>query len=701
MTSRNNKKKSSTSYERRAAMQRQLDAMEAEASGTRPSMNIDMGDEGEFVSVRQRNQETARRFLYDEDDEAAGVLTSKNKNTTMAAANLFGNRGPETGGVNLMDHETGIYSNEDHSFTGRIRRFFLGDVAHQPGEHDAIAADSEVYLGEQARASRSSSIFVRLRHLLCSSHQRVLVCLIFFTAFFMAAFFSVHTFGNKTTPEQQLRSENSDRFNDLLDLITLEGVSDMNTFLVLTSPQSRALRWVAYSDQARLEPGDPVMIQRYALAVFFYNSFMVFEKMAGAQAPIEKGEDDQFEGVPIAGWYIQDYWLTEKGICYWHGIECAVKNIGGIEKRTYDENAPIYSFNMTNNYVWGDIPNEIKALHSIERLDLSGNRLQGKFPSEVRRLTKLKYIKLQHNKMTGSLPIHIGFMQSAIELDISKNKFSGSIPTEINRLSNIRILDFSNNVFTNQFPMIRNLKELRYLHLGSNELSGTVPFSLAETPEVREVYLEKNKLTGTIAPEMETLSKLRIFSAYDNKISGNFPNYMFYSNEELEQVSIQFNSFTGSIPTFAGRLRTLHTLQMHDNDFTGTFPSEWQFMTSLRILHLQNNRMHGSLPPTVNKFPVLKELWISHNDLTGAIPPEFSESNSLEQLYLDHNKLQGQIPPEMSQMAKLETLRLEENAITGSVPDEVCNMKTFQLRFMSMDCVNEITCPDNCCNKCY
>mmetsp|Transcript_33340 Transcript_33340/g.69450 ORF Transcript_33340/g.69450 Transcript_33340/m.69450 type:complete len:691 (-) Transcript_33340:929-3001(-) len=687
-------RKTGSQYERRAARQRQMDQMEAEASGTRASMQLETGSQDAFVSMRQRNQETARRFLYDEDE---GVQTTAAVKNTTTAANLFGNRDePGMEGVNLMDHETGIYTNQDNSFTGRLKRFFLGDAG--PGEHDAIAADSEVYLGD--RASRTSSILVRLRLLLCSSKQRVLACCIVFVALFGVAFYSMHLTKGGPSEQQKLFSENSSRFKNLWDVITLEGISDPQTLLNVTSPQARALRWIAYSDPARLEPEDPVMVQRYALAVFFFNSYMFFAAKSGAVQKIDP-KDEQAQGVPIAGWYVQQHWLTESGICRWHGVQCAVKQIDGVDVRQYDANDKIYALNLTHNYVWGTIPDEVKGLQTIERLDLSRNRISGNFPGEVRRLTKLKVVKFQDNRMTGELPREIGFMQAATELDVSRNEFSGSVPTEIARLSNLHTLDMSKNKFTKQIPMLRGLHNLRYLYLDENDFSGTVPFSFAEIPEIRELHFAKNRIGGTIAPEMQTLSKLRIFNAHDNNIQGKFPNKLFATNVELEQVSLQFNNMTGSIPTDAGHLTGLHTLQMHDNMFTGSFPTEWKSMESLEVLHLQNNQMHGKLPPNIAFFKKLKELWLANNQITGPVPTELIGCTALESAYLDHNKFSGAVPPELGQMKQLQTLRLEGNDINGNVPNAVCDLKTYRLRFFSMDCESEVTCPSNCCDKCY
>lgn len=700
-----------STIDRRTARQRQLDMMEAEASGTAVSMELDTAaadSEGRFVSIRQRNKETARRFLYDEDE--ALQITALTKNTTSAGG--FATRSVTTNAVNLMDHEAGLYARQDNSFMTRLKRFFFG-AEQTNSENDAMAADTEVYFGDQ-RPPRSSSsstttastcatVCGRARYIFRSSKHRVLTMLILFLAVFMLIFFTLRALkGSSTppTPEQVLRSANSERFNQIMDHIIIQGVTDPRNFLVKTSAQSRALRWIAYTDPARIDPDDSMILQRFALAVFFYNSFMFFERSAGRQKAIET-EDDQFEGVPIAGWMIQSNWLTEKGICTWYGVECERRTVDGIDMQKYDDNAPVHALNLTGNTVWGTIPFEIKALHSIERLDLSRNRISGKFPREVRFLPRLKHVYLTKNRMTGELPQEIGHMQKTVELLLNQNKFSGSIPTEINRLSNVRVLDLSENLLTNQFPAINGMSNLKYLHLASNDFSGTLPFSLSELHELHEIHVEKNKFSGTIPPEMESLLNLRIIFAHDNLLTGKLPDGLFESNKELEHVTINHNKFTGPLPPSAGQLAHLHTLDMHNNLFSGSFPTEWTNMPKLQVLHLQNNRMQGSIPATIGKLRSVKELWLSNNTITGPIPGEISECKSLEFAYLEQNQMSGKLPSEMGGMKGLETIRLESNLFTGFVPQQLCNLKSFdRLKFISSDCTSgNLQC--SCCNRCY
>ena len=687
-------------FERRAARQRQLDMMEAAASGTSASLELDsnsVDSEGRFVSIRQRNQETARRFLYDEDEALQQTVTTRN--TTSAGG--FASKVSQTTAVNLMDHQAGVYTQQDNSFFGRTKRFLFGEDHHTNTEHDAIAADTELYLGDQ-RASRTSSMFGpvcgRMRYLFFKSKQRFLSILVLVFAFFIIGFFTFHalTSTSDLSPEQILRAQNSQRFNDIMDHIVMNGVSDPKHFLASRSPQARALRWIAYSDQARLAHDDPMILQRFSLAVFFYNSFAFYERSTGKQKPIETA-DDQFEGVPVAGWYVQENWLSKKGFCSWYGVQCEMRTVDGIDMRTYDDNAPIYALNLTSNYVWGSFPFEIKALNSIERLDLSKNRLSGNFPSVVRHLPKLKYIHLTKNRMQGELPPEIGFLQSTVELILSKNKFSGSVPTEINRLSNLRVMDLSENLLNNQFPSIRSLSNLKTLHLESNGFTGTVPFSLAQLIEVREIYIEKNKFGGTIAPEMETLANLMVFSAHENQITGRFPNGLFYLNSNLERVSVNDNKLTGPLPSQAGNMPNLRSIHMQNNMISGAIPTEWTNMPKLEVLHLQNNKLHGPIPPNIGQLKAMKELWLSNNSISGPLPAELGECAALHYAYLDDNRIMGNLPTQLGELKMLHTIRMEGNSITGNVPQEVCNLKSFErLKFLSVDCAVGCTCCDKC-----
>jgi hypothetical protein len=114
--------KTASQYERKLARQRQLEQMEAAASGVAVSMQLDGLSDGS-TGIRSRN-EAARRFLHDED-ELNSVNSSKSPNSShnikpkmkqplspirnTTGKSIFDVRGRPDGlaqpsGVNLMDY---------------------------------------------------------------------------------------------------------------------------------------------------------------------------------------------------------------------------------------------------------------------------------------------------------------------------------------------------------------------------------------------------------------------------------------------------------------------------------------------------------------------------------------------------------------------------------------------------------------------
>lgn len=680
-------------YERRAARQRQLDLMEASASGVLPEMELDTSglgpsQESGFTSVRQRNQETARRFLYDEDDIAPSHRASLNT----AHAQLFSPRTGSVHRVNLMDHEAGVYADPETDEYGSSFVDALFGVK-PVGELGADGVDGDIYLGDgkaSGRASRTSGLCANLRKRTATGRKlrfMILGMLIFgFVVLIMLA-----TKDDTEKNAEILHEENSERYDKILEKLTLTGISKRETFDMETSTEHDALRWVAYSDPARLDPEDPMLIQRYVLAVFYYGSYNDFVRDHGEQAPIENG-DEQFEGVPVPGFHRRDYWLTEKGVCLWYGVECEERD--GLTQ--YNADANIVSIDLSFNHVYGHIPREFKGLTSLRNLNFSGNDLKGTFPPEMGRMFRLKTMDLHGNKLTGELPKEMGFLEGMYELNLSNNKFKGTIPLDIERMYNLRKLNFDDNEFSGEFPSIKNLANIEALILSNNKFSKTIPESFTFLENLTELRLDSNEFVGPIPEGFKQLQKLKILSLQKNSLSGSLPGAIFESNKDLEQIYLEFNELTGELPDSIGELQSLITLKMNDNLIEGPIPEAWTDLKSLKEFRLQNNKLKGPLPDSLGKMPSLQELQLDHNDIDGQIPMNLGEANNLETVYLNNNGLTGEVPVELSNLSKLGTLRLEENSLIGIVPTEVCQLTTEStLSYLSIDCKEEVEC--DCC----
>jgi Leucine-rich repeat (LRR) protein len=708
-----------TTYERKLARQRQLEMMEAAASGSAPTMELSMSSfaesDGNFLRSRTPTESSASIDTAIHQTNINNVGNNNNrKASSMQSNNLFARPETTLTSLNLMDHSTGIYQEQKGGFLNKFKNLMLARTGTE--KNDASPAMSggnndnynynDDYIGDvyQRRPvkgpSRVNIVTAKVKSVF-GSRNRVLMLLAATGAMCVVIFASTRIGGGggQAMSEKILRAQHSENFNAIFDHILAEGVSASSVFLSSETPEFHALRWISYSDTAALAPSDPMVLQRYALAVFFYASYLEFQTVAGAQAPIEN-EDEQYEGVPNPGWTRKDYWLTDKGVCSWYGIHCPPREVNGVTVTRYDDNVPIIGLNLTSNRMYGTMPPEFKGLHgSLEFIDFSDNRMHGSMPREMGGLYLLKQLFLYRNDMTGQLPPELGFLESAEELRLGHNKFSGTIPSELSRLYSVRSISLDHNAITGFVPDLNNCRKLRHLYLNDNLLDGKFPFVIAKLSGLNELELQNNKLSGTIPPEVESLRFIDNFQVQNNLISGSIPAHIFGKLTHLKTLNLQQNKFRGRMPTQIGMLRKLQELRLNDNNLGGDFPTEWGRLSTLEILHIFNNKVGGAIPTQIGQMVELKEFHAQNNEFNH-LPTEMGKMEDLKNLYLEFNKFGGKVPAEFGQLEQLETLKINHNLFTGSVPGDICTLKKQNaLRFLEADCNNRIDC--ECCDKCY
>lgn len=704
--------KSASQYERKLARQRQLEEMEAAASGVGTSMQLDtVGGISEDSGLRSRN-ETARRFLNDEDEpdlskkpRAPSSPTKTTANNTVSS--LFGGRNDvlaPTGGLNLMDHTTGVYHEPTRGerLLNTVRAWFLGGSSK---EYDASAADND-FGGMDYSYNQSDSKYRGTSYLTAIWQDRRKRSIVYIIVAVLVFFTSLATLKQAVFPSARVvRQHNNQRFSDGMDLIIRQGISHAEAFTNYDSPQYHALRWVSYSDPALMPIDDPAFVHRYVLAVFFYGCFLSFEKQAGKQKPIEDGVR-QWEGVPNPGWTRHDHWLTGSGVCQWYGVHCLPRNATnpktGDHKifTQYDDNEAPHGIIMRQNHVVGMIPQEFKALDELLDVDLSANKLSGTVPSHIGRLYNLKYFHISNNQLKGSLPSEIGGMESLKRLDMRHNLLSGSLPTELGRLYQLNRLELDHNAFTGVVPDMTECHNLTAIHLENNKLDGMFSFSLALQTSLTELHLHTNSIKGTIPGEIESIRHLQVLRLERNELSGQLPFGMFHKMSSLKEVMIQNNNLTGTFPTDPAAMAHLEVLALNDNGIGGTIAKEWGDVVSLRKLHLKNNKLTGSIPESLGNLYDLEDLWLEQNELTGHLPYTLGKCAKLANLFVEDNKLDGGVPTELGQLTALESIRLHGNSIGGEVPYEICDLKSDHLlKFIATDCKESITC--ECCDSCH
>ena len=172
------------------------------------------------------------------------------------------------------------------------------------------------------------------------------------------------------------RNIDLERLTAIQGQILGSGVSDQSAVDEEGTPQYQAIRWLTATDDARLSPDDPYLIQRYALAVFFFTTYVTSEMEDKAGLPTVSDPNIS----PGSEWKVVHNWMSGNGYCSWHGIECHTNENGS---KVYDANAGVTHLNLTQNNVRGYLPSEVGALTDLRVLDLGQNGLTGSIPTSL------------------------------------------------------------------------------------------------------------------------------------------------------------------------------------------------------------------------------------------------------------------------------------------------------------------------------
>eukprot|EP01025_Chloroclados_australasicus_P028198 TRINITY_DN2797_c0_g3_i1.p1 TRINITY_DN2797_c0_g3~~TRINITY_DN2797_c0_g3_i1.p1 ORF type:complete len:1370 (-),score=193.24 TRINITY_DN2797_c0_g3_i1:641-4750(-) len=210
----------------------------------------------------------------------------------------------------------------------------------------------------------------------------------------------------------------------------------------------------------------------------------------------------------------------------------------------------------------GPIP-DLDSLSKLHVLELSKNSFTGPLPMLPK---DVLVVRMDGNQLTGQIPMEYGLLPRLEDLSLNKNQLTGEINIGFYTLPAITILDIAYNNFTGVLADVWDTPELRLLYLQGNQLSGTLPASLADEPKLRALGLADNQLTGTLGVFAEALPKdspLAYFDVANNKLEGSIPtaiSKMSAFGNDYQRTAygaplpnvfdLQDNNFTGDIPDF-------------------------------------------------------------------------------------------------------------------------------------------------------
>lgn len=308
-------------------------------------------------------------------------------------------------------------------------------------------------------------------------------------------------------------------------------------------------------------------------------------------------------------------WDLSRDPYYWYGVKIS--------------NGLVTELKLNGNLLEGNFPTSILSLTRLKKLDISSNRLTGEIPN-LSSLSSLTYLNLSNNNFTGdvqnsysSLPnlqeIYVGNNNCSISstdfsnfpnlkiLDISKLNLT-EIPSSLTSLQSLSSLNVSNNSITN-FSNLSSLSNLQELNISGNNLT-RVPNEINNFTNLKVLDLSNNAITQ-FSP-LGTLINLEWLSL-ENNLLPNIPNEIS-SLQNLIHLNLSRNNINGGFSTLSS-LNNLEQLWLNHNKLTGSIPSEILSMPKLMSLSLQSNELEGSIPNNIPEICNISNNRFSKNDI--------------------------------------------------------------------------------------
>ncbi|KAJ3696174.1 hypothetical protein LUZ60_001551 [Juncus effusus] len=362
---------------------------------------------------------------------------------------------------------------------------------------------------------------------------------------------------------------------------------------------------------------------------------------------------------------------------------------------------------ISNNRFYGSLPSLEKAYYMID-LALDNNFITGEIPNNICNITEATYIDMSNNKLNGTIPSCVGKNRNLGILNLRNNSLEGPIPTAMCKLTSLQFLDLSRNNLSGPIPSCFNISWLQYLHLSQNSFSGQFPISLSSSRNLISLDIRGNKFSGTIPNWINaSFLTLRVLLLGANHFDGTLPDQIC-DLKYLLILDISHNSLSGQIPTCLSKMGSdegafyyfqyvdysesdaaLFSMPFYDfllknylksYETTTIGVDQEEFMTKSRSdyyqgnilnylsgIDLSSNLLEGSIPKGLGSMNWILALNISNNRLSGKIPKSLSNLTDLESLDLSHNDLTGQIPTELAKLHFLESFSVAYNNLSGAI----------------------------------
>ncbi|KAM3395567.1 receptor-like protein EIX1 [Capsicum galapagoense] len=273
--------------------------------------------------------------------------------------------------------------------------------------------------------------------------------------------------------------------------------------------------------------------------------------------------------------------------------------------------------------------------------------------------------------LTGKISPALQELKQLKYLDISYNRISGGIPDFFASLSKLEYLNLScvGDEFTTIPINLGNLSSLNTLDLSYNGFLSVNNLEwILHLRQLRYLAIGYvNNLNNSVYTWLFNLSNLTHLDLSGNALYGSFPD-AFWNMKSLQHLDLSRNALGGGFPRCLGSSSNLKLFRLSANNLDGQLPEIMRNLScvsgSLEYLNLEENHIGGSLTDNVANFASLRELRLGRNKLNEYFPGVVGKLPSLVILDLSWNRIEGSVP-DLSLLLSLRELYLSHNQLTG------------------------------------
>lgn len=316
-------------------------------------------------------------------------------------------------------------------------------------------------------------------------------------------------------------------------------------------------------------------------------------------------------GSPVTGWENVRFTTVANGEQRMTGLVIANALM------TYELSASIANLteltelNLSKNYLYGSLPEEMSRLTNLEILNISENLED--VPDNSPSLTK-----------TGIEEIPAVIFEKCTrikELNIGINRLK-SIPESIENLTYLETFICGIMPEMSEFPSASFCKLVNMHELEISDIrlwKGQFFDFIFNMPYLEKVSLFRLDFQESSIPDkFDQLPDLETFSCQETKLGGELPASLTKC-QNLTSLRFGTNHLTGNLLTDLPNLKRLSSIDFSDNNLTGSIPESYAEFgndvggTSLRgnytLLFLQGNQFTGTIPAAVKS----SKMWNSKN----------------------------------------------------------------------------------------